>query len=543
MGLQGALDRARELFERQSWGAAYNALHEAELASPLDPADLERLAIASYLTGQDTEAGAAWSRAHREYAAARDVLAALRCVVWLGIVHLLRGQQAQAQGWFARARHLAAGAADESLETAYLDQAAGLEALFGGDPAVAAVRLEAAAGTARRCGDADLAGISRLGCGQALIMVGRVAEGVPMLDEAMVAVAAGEVSAIATGLIYCAVVETCQELFDLRRAQEWTTALGHWCDAQPDLVPYRGQCLVHRAELLRIHGSWSDAVDQAEHASRRLSEPAHPALGAAYYEQAELHRLRGDGPAAEQAYRSAAAAGHGAQPGLALLRLGQRQTRSAAAAVDRALTEPQSPAARARLLAARVDIALAASDLGDARAAAEELGSLADELDGPPMLAAMVDDAVGAVRLADGDPRAALQATRRAWTIWRQLDVPYEAARCRVRLGLACRELGDEDAAGMELAAARQVFLELGAAPDVARVDGLQRQRPAPGGLTAREVQILTLVATGSTNRAIAAALTISEKTVARHVSNIFGKLGVSSRSAATAYAYREHLV
>ncbi len=363
MTTDATVQRARDLFEQQAWGEAYEALRAADAEAQLAGDDLERLAVATYLTGHDDDACDTWGRAHRAYLRVDDGLAAVRCAFWLGCVLILTGQLAPAHGWFARTQHLLDKGQRGPVETGYLDIAAGLETLFSGDPVAAHPRLAAAATAGSQHGEPDLAALGRLGSGQALIMMGRPAEGVAMLDEAMVAVSAGEVSPVATGLIYCAVIDTCQELFDLRRAQEWTTALGDWCGAQPDLVPYRGQCLVHRAQLMRINGAWADAFAEAEQASRRLSEPFHPALGAALYEQAELYRLRGDDQAAGDAYRRASDAGHGVQPGLALLRLRQGRVGSAAAAIERTLAEPQFPAQRARLLAARVEIQLAAGDV------------------------------------------------------------------------------------------------------------------------------------------------------------------------------------
>jgi ATP/maltotriose-dependent transcriptional regulator MalT len=537
------LDGAHGLFERRAWGEAYEQLCAAETVALLDAVDLERLAVAAYLSGHDDEACDAWARAHRQFLRDENGVAAVRCAFWLGCVLILRGQLAPAHGWFARTQHLVERAPSGPVAAGYLDLAAGMETLFSGDPLAAQPRLEAAALVGLRHGDADLAALGQLGCGQALVMTGQVAEGVAMLDEAMVAVAGGEVSPVATGLIYCAVIETCQELFDLRRAQEWTTALGSWCDAQPDLVPYRGQCLVHRAELMRFQGAWNAALGEAEQATKRLSEPVHPALGAALYEQAELYRLRGDDRAASEMYRRASDAGHGAQPGLALLRLRQGRLMSADAAIERALGEHHFPAAQARLLAARVEILLAGGDVDAARTTAEELSTLCDQLGAPPMVKAMSLDAVGAVQLAAADPQGALRSLRPAWVIWQELEAPYEAARTRLQIGVACRDLGDEEAAAMEFATARHVLVDLGAVPDVARVDALSSKQPAPGGLTPRELEVLVLVASGTTNKAIAAELVISEKTVARHLSNIFVKLGVSSRAAATAFAYEHELM
>jgi ATP/maltotriose-dependent transcriptional regulator MalT len=537
--------RGREQFERQSWGQAYAFLRAVDGEGPVEAADLERLAIAAYMTGHDEAACDAWSRAHRAYVGEGDALAAVRCAVWLGIVLPLLGQEAHGRGWFARARTVSstADSADQSLVAGYAEATTGLEALFGGDSDVARQRLDSAARIAQRSGDADLVALGRLGCGQALLRTGQIADGMVMLDEAMIAVSGGEVSPVAAGLIYCAVIDSCQEVFDLRRAQEWTAALGDWCESQPDLVPYRGQCLIHRSELMRLHGDWPAALAEATAAAQRLGEPLHPAVGAAHYQQAELHRLRGDRHAAEDAYRRAIDSGHGAQPGLALLRLSQGRVTAAAATVERALSEPHVPAERAKLLAARTEIALAGGDVATARGAADDLATLAVELGSPLVLTAMSSDATAAVLLAEGDAQAALSAARHACLGWRDVEAPYEEARSRQLIALACGRLDDTEAAAMELTAVKRVFARLGAAPDVASVEALLGYRHAPGGLTEREVEVLRLVATGSTNRAVAGKLTISDKTVARHIHNIFTKLGISSRSAATAYAYEHDLV
>ena len=363
----------------------------------------------------------------------------------------------------------------------------------------------------------------------------------------MVAVTAGELSPIVAGTVYCSVIAACFDWFDVRRAHEWTDALHHWCGSQPDLVPFRGHCLVYRAEILLLDGAWIEALEEAQRACERLSRPApHPSLGAAFYQLAELRRLRGELDSAEEAYRLASDAGRSPYPGLALLRLAQGRREAAQTAICRAVDEVRDRRFRCRLLAACVEILLACGDVAAARGAALELTSIAAAID-TPFVRAAAAYATGTVDLAAGEARTALDSLREARTFWRELGAAYEAARVGAAIAEAYRDLGDADTAQLELEGAARAFRQLGAVGDLARLEERAKPKPpaatATGDLTDREIQVLKLLASGKTNRAIATELAISEKTVARHVSNIFVKLDLSSRTAAAAFAFQHRLV
>jgi len=507
--------------------------------------DLERLATEAYLAGRVDDSARLWARAHQHHLAAGEVPRAVRCAFWLAFGLLNAGEPAQAFGWISRATRILDESTLDCVERGYLLFPHALRQIFAGDNHEAHASFGECVRIATRFGDTDLVTLARHGQGRALIRAGEVERGVALLDEAMVAVTMGEVSSIVAGDVYCSVIEACHECFDLRRAGEWTAALERWCESFPDLVAYRGSCMIRRAEIMQLQGDWDGALAEAQHARLRLADPpGQPAIGAAYYQLAELYRLRGSFEEAEKAYRDASASGRDPLPGIALLRMWQGRAGVASRSIRAALDDAAEPRRRARLLPAMVEISLAVGSPDLARAAAGEVESLADAT-GAPFLRAQAAYLLGAVSLAERDPGRALTELAAAADVWSDLGAAYETARTRVLMGRARRALGAEEAALLEFETARAAFERLGARPDRDAVEAdLSPTVPnAIGRLTSREAEVLRQLATGSTNRTIATRLGISERTVARHVANIFSKLALSSRAEATAFAFRNDLV
>jgi DNA-binding NarL/FixJ family response regulator len=533
-------EQAGGSLSHRKWRDAFDNLSAARREEKLGAEDLERLAVAAYMVGRDDACEEAWIAAHLAWSRRGETERAARCAFWQALGLFFRGDMAPAMGWVARGERLLEDSRGDCVEQAWLKMLTALPRLFEGDVAVYPSFVEGAE-IAERLGDADATMFARLGRGHALIVRGRVGEGTRLLDEVMVSVTADEVAPMLAGIAYCQVISLCQAVFDHRRAREWTEALTRWCYSQPDIVPFRGNCLVHRCEIFQLQGAWTDAHDAARQACEWLAgPPAWDALGSAYYQLGEIQRLRGELAQAEESYRQASLAGRDPEPGMSLLRSAQGRIDLARAAIRRALDEGDDPIGRARLLPACVEILLEAEDVGAARAAVEELAGTAAQIHAP-YLGALAAHASGAVLLAEGDAQAALAKLREAHRSWRDLEAPHEAARVRVLIGVACRTLGDGASAELEFEAARSALEELGARPDLERLARLAGSF-RPGGLSRRESEVLTLVAAGKTNRAIAAELVISEKTVARHVSNIFTKLELSSRAEATAYAFKHGL-
>lgn len=537
------LEKGRESFRRRAWGDAFRAFSAADQTIPLAVDDLERLATSAYLIGRDDYFHQFLDRAHHAHMQTAAPTRAARCAFWLGLTLLFRRETGQATAWLSRARRLIEGR--DCVEHGYLLLPTAEQYLAEANRDAAHAAATTAVEIGDRFGDQDLIACARHLQGRVLIKQGQVRTGLALLDEAMLAVVQGELSPIVTGLVYCSVIEACYEVFALSRAQEWTSALNRWCERQPEIVAFTSTCLVHRAEIMQFHGAWSDALAEASRACEvtfSVATLAPPA--AALYRQAEIHRLRGAFADAEEVYRGASGLGWEPQPGLALLRLAQGRIDAASAAIRRVVAAATDPLQRARLLPAHVEIMLATGEIEEARNASRELERIAEQYDADVMRA-LAAQARGAVDLAEGDTQAALRSLRRAFEAWCQAEAPYEVARVRVLIAMACRLLGDQDAEVLELGAAKDIFERLGAAPALASLNVLGRRAASAQrhGLTRREFQVLRLIAAGKSNKTIAIELHLSERTIDRHVSNVLTKFNVPSRTAATAYAYNHKLL
>ena len=533
------LEEGRAAYAERSWLAASDAFTRADETQPLAPDDLERLTTCLLMLARDDEAVATLERAHLLYVESGETLRAARSATWIGIHLAYRGLIGPATGWLGRAHRLVEAYSEPTAEHGLLLIPLVFQLEGAGDFVQAASIAREAGAIGERFGDHDLVAMALFAEGHMLVKAGRVREGLGLLDESMVVVTTQKLWPFVVGIVYCGVILACSDAFEVARARQWTQALVAWREQQPELVAFTGRCHVHRAELMQLGGSWADALEEARLAGSRFVDTKNPAAGVAYYRQAELLRLQGEFTAAEEAYREASRFGWEPQPGLAQLRLALGQRDAALTAIRRASAEAREPLKRAAVLPAKVEIALAAGETEEARAACSELRELAQRYESA-MLDAIVGHAQGAVALAEGDVSGALSSLRHAQRIWLELDAPYEVARTRELIARGCSALGDDEAGTLELAAARELYERLGARPDLAR---LSTRSGSKYGLSERELEVLRLVASGKSNRDIASTLVISEHTVARHLQNIYAKLGLSSRAAATAFAFEHELV
>ena len=468
------LEHGRECYGRRAWGEAYHALQSADEATPLQADDLERLATAACLSGREAEFLRILERQYRLYDESGDHARAARCAFWLALTFLSRGETGQSNAWTSRGQRLIED--HDCAERGYLALAVAEQQLREGHADAAAATAGQAVAIGESFGDADLMAAARHVQGRALIDQGHVVAGLKRLDETMLAVVAGELFPIMTGLMYCSVIDTCRQVYALGRAREWTAAFSRVCDQQPEMVAFSWSCMVHRAEIMQLQGAWPDAMTEACRACERAQRAERKPPGAALYQQAEIHRLRGEFAKAEDAYHAASERGCEPQPGLALLRLAQGRADAACAAIRRLTSATSDRLRRAKLLPAHLEIMLSMGDVEEARVARDELRELAHAFDSD-VLRAVVAQADGAIALAEGRARAALDPLRCAFEQWERLEAPYEAARVRVLIGQACRALGDDEAAALEHKAARAVFERLGAGPDLAGLDAAENRQ------------------------------------------------------------------
>lgn len=525
------------------WVARYDELTARR--SELTAEELDALGLAAWFLGREAECDRAWDAAHLAYLDAGETDAAIRCVFWLGYILIDRGDAVRAGAWMSRLMELC-GTGDRAPGREPTAEVARASFAFGDGRFEESIAVaEHAIELARERRDHDIEVLATMTLARSLVYDGRVVEGFDAMDRVMLAISSGRVSDRVAGPAYCAVIASCLERWDVERARVWTRDLSEWCDAQHGLEPFRGECSVNRASVQRLLGEWGEATSNLSEVCNR--ERRAETLENAFYGLAELCRLVGRRAEAETAYRRAAELGREVQPGLALLRRDQGRLPAARVGVARALEAAPMPNIRAELLAARVELEVDGGDWDLAADAASELRAMADSL-GTPYLQARADRIEALLLIGTGAAEQALPLLRSSWTTWRRLEAPYEAALTRLLMGRANRAVGDEEAAQLEFDAARTVLADLGATADLDRLERLAAGPDRPGaaasaGLTRREVEVLRLIAGGKSNRQIANDLFLSERTVARHVSNILGKLGLANRAGATAFAFEHGLM
>ena len=534
------LASAHLAFDEWRWEDAFAHFVAADAEHPLASADLELLSRAAELTRHDAVAAQALERAYAACLAEHAELRAARVAFWHGYRLASLGESGRAEAWLGRSEQLV-NLHGECAERGYLFLPRIHHLIHHKRYEEAHAAALAAMAIGDRFADADLSALARQLGGRALVEAGHVTEGMRLLGEAMLIATTSSVTELSKGLVYCAVIASCQRVFAVDRAREWTAVLEGWCRMQEQLGMFSGTCRVHRAELMKFGGLWADALEEARQVTSGLTAD-DDGRASAFYEQAEIYRLRGDHQAAERAYERASALGGEPQPGLALLRLDQGRLDIASGAISRAVVTSRTDLGRARFLPAQVEIMLAAGKSSDAHDAARELAAIAARYD-TPVLQAMSAQARGLTLLDAGNPEEALPALRLALHLWLSLSAPYVAARVRVGLAAACGALGDTEGARLELAAARETFAALVATPDLERLAPEHQVAAGAGLLSGQELRVLRLAANGETNKQIATRLQLSVRTVDRHVSNILAKLAVPSRAAATAYAYENGLI
>ena len=449
MSVVDQLVEGREAFERREWVAAYDRLSALD-REQLSSDDMLRLAMAAHLSGDDDAFVRALQQAFQAAQDAGEPLVAVRIAFWLGLVLITGGDFAVGGGWVARAQRLLADEPNDVVERGYLLVHEMFQHIGQGDFPGAMEIAPRITEYGRVFKDADLLALGLCSEGRLVLYSGRVAEALALLDEAMVEVTNSAVTPVTAGTVYCSMIEACQEISDFARVAQWTDALTRWCESQPDLVPFTGQCAVHRGQVMRAHGAFPAALEELDHAYRRYTQRGQPpAAGLALAERGDILRMIGDYRDADAAYSQASTYGHDPQPGLALLWLAQGRQAAAVGAVRRLLQETGNPVHRSQVLPAAVDVLLADGDVDAARSAMQEMAHISETF-GCTTLRARAAYSAGCVHRAEGDHALALAELRRSWQMWSGLDAPYEAGRARLMIGRVLRELGDEDSATAE---------------------------------------------------------------------------------------------
>lgn len=536
------LEQAREAAQLGSWAEA-EALYERVAPSKLEAADLESMADGAWWRCHIDDSIAARQKAYAAYLEAGEPRRAAYAAWFLSLEYGIKGELSVRSGWLKRAqRHLADD--PECAERGFLAITEADLAIVSGDLAEARTRAELAVELGERCDSLDLQAMGIQTLGRVMVASGDHREGMALLDEAMTLVIGQRLSPLFTGLIYCSVLAACMERADLGRAGEWTEAAMTWCQSISEVTPYHGICRIHRAEITALRGDWDRAESEALSTVQEMHGLEQDVVAEAHYAIGNIHLRRGELRDAEGWFTSARDLGRDPQPGLALVGVAEGKLAAAAAGLRLSAASAAEPTLqRARLLAAQAEVALALNEVDAARQAVEDLGRVASETPSA-LLDAIEAMARARLHLAEAQIDHALQFATRAWSLWNKLKIPYDAARARMFIGLVSRLAGDPERARSELEAARAEFYRLGAKLDArAAEQHLEGATDLPRRLSLRELEVLRLVAVGKTNREIAEALTISEHTVSRHLQNIFGKLEVSTRAAATAFAFQHQLV
>lgn len=534
-----AIQAAREAYKRSDWADATRLFLSADAESSLAVDDLEALVWAAGISAQDRVMIAGLERLYAYHSANENHEQCARAAFWCGLRNMLIGEVGLGSGWLQRAARHAEQTPRDCVQRGYLF----LPQVFmhrGKGEYEAAIEFADKAITIGENGEEpDLIAMAGSLKGGILFRLGRIVEGYVPIDEAMLLANSQRLSPVVCGIVYCEIVASCCRVLEMVRAREWTAILTDWCRRNPQAKAFNGVCRVHRAEVLQLEGNWSEAFAEAENAEDGLKGTTeHTAMANAAYRRGEILRLRGEFDRSEAEYCRAAEIGVDPQPGLALLRLAQGRREEAKAGIRRALeTAPDMPR-KAALLPAAIEISITCGDLDAADRLCQEMSSIAEHF-GTEILVRVADQGRGMLALERGRFSEAVTALNRARRYWSEFGAPYLVARLRVDIARGCAELGDMESVRTELDAAEKIFSDLGAVPDLARIDALRKRSTstAYGNLTGRERQVLALIADGGTNREIAKELRLSPKTVNRHVENILAKLGASSRAAAVAKA------